>query len=409
MKREAQKTETPFGPPVSVGNIPLSSDPIAARYQMDMMERGKYREPVAGGPTPPIPHLDQPFQEGMTMADQARAQMPPPPGPAVQQATQFFGPGGSVAVPQTFQPPTRPANPQAPLFFPTDILPEVARQDPDFQRGQGEMYASSQPRMAYKYGVIRSGKHIPPQQLASGSRSTLLSQETIAGLTAVQNFQQTRAQAESSDPAVVAAAAASPAGQAARMGQSATDGEKPLTEAERARVKNVVSNMDDFDFHTFREMMMKDLLNNDEQKKIVESRLTPMDLTDLVSNGFVTQSVPINSKLTLEFQSAGAEEDLALKRLIIQEAKQTGFHVDDKYILDKYSVMSMTVGVRSINKNPLLDYRGNDGNFDDEKFWKKFNQVVKLNLHLLASIGINFFWFDVRVRRLFVAESLGNG
>ena len=42
-------------------------------------------------------------------------------------------------------------------------------------------------------------------------------------------------------------------------------------------------------------------------------------------------------------------------------------------------------------------------------FLKKFNMVLRLPLHMLASIGVNTLWFDVRVRKLFVAEKLGNG
>jgi hypothetical protein len=51
----------------------------------------------------------------------------------------------------------------------------------------------------------------------------------------------------------------------------------------------------------------------------------------------------------------------------------------------------------------------NSGHFDDDRFWDKFNKVSKLGIHILASIGTNAYWFDIRVRKMLVAESLGNG
>jgi hypothetical protein len=35
--------------------------------------------------------------------------------------------------------------------------------------------------------------------------------------------------------------------------------------------------------------------------------------------------------------------------------------------------------------------------------------VARFDMHLLSSLAVNWFWFDVRVRKLFVAEKLGNG
>ena len=46
---------------------------------------------------------------------------------------------------------------------------------------------------------------------------------------------------------------------------------------------------------------------------------------------------------------------------------------------------------------------------DEDAFWKKFEYVARFPFHMLASLGVNYFWFDVRVRKLFVAEKLGNG
>jgi hypothetical protein len=153
-------------------------------------------------------------------------------------------------------------------------------------------------------------------------------------------------------------------------------------------------------------MLMKDILNNDAQRKIIEDRLSAMDLSDYVTNGYVEQEVPINNKLRYTFRSVDGDTDLALKRLVVQEMK--GFSADDRYILDKYAIMSMACILTRVNGTQLPDYLDQDGKFNEDRFWIKFNKVSKLGLHILASVGINSFWFDVRVRKLVVADALGN-
>ena len=66
--------------------------------------------------------------------------------------------------------------------------------------------------------------------------------------------------------------------------------------------------------------------------------------------------------------------------------------------------MSTAVGVYAINKKPLPSHLDEKGNWSDENFRKKFNLFARYPFHMIASIGVNYFWFDIRVRKLFVAE-----
>jgi len=63
----------------------------------------------------------------------------------------------------------------------------------------------------------------------------------------------------------------------------------------------------------------------------------------------------------------------------------------------------------SINSYKFPDYRDSSGKFNEEAFWAKYAIVSRLNYHMMASLMVNWFWFDMRVRRLFKAEELGNG
>lgn len=413
---------------------PRVSDPLAISYAQGAEGRRRppavpliprYAEPVAGGADLPIPLLSSEAGTG-TMVEQARQQrgLPapsipgldsvlasmggepalrrPPPGPAPSAAGIVEGSSHTQA-PATMQPRSAGLTLPAGLHR-DDLLPEQATKDPTFQPGQGSMFAANQPHLAYKFGVMRSGKYVPPQLLKQASKpgqAASLSAETVDGLQAINARLQEQKRAEQGptvDQQVAAESARGPAG-----GAGATD--RPLSDAEK---KALIDEMDEFEMSRLKNALFKDLLNNDEQKRIVESRLSQLDLTDLVVTGQVRQTVPIiPGTFEPEFQSYAAEEDLSIKRLIGEEAES--LKPSDRYILDKYQLMGLTIALVSINKHQFPDYRSADGKFDEEKFWVKYAIVARLNYHMMASLMVNWFWFDMRVRRLFKAEELGNG
>ena len=338
------------------------------------------------------------------MSDNAVLQRTPGEGPSQPQpqTPQRGAMFQAVAPPSTPKPSgfSRPP----PNILPSDTLPAEVRNDPEFREGQGSMYASAQPALAYKYGVIRRGQRIAPQQLVSGGGGKGLRPETVKDMEMLQNLQKTRESAESEDQRVEKEAAEGSSGAAGRLGNSPDNG----PQVDKTAVVDAVKKLDDFDFNTFREMMMKDIINNDEQREIIEKRCKPLDITDLIMKGFVTQRVPIIvDKFEPEFQSMNGSEDLAIKRLIMVESK--GVEVSDRYLLDKFSLMAVAIGLRAINGNVVPTHQDKDGKFDEEMFWRKFDFVTKYPFHMLASLGVNYFWFDIRVRKLFVAEKISFG
>jgi hypothetical protein len=373
----------------------------------------KVTTPVAGGPTPPIPRLDGEHRAGMTMSEQALQEAGRNLGaeaaaanPAFVDQTKPPVPGGIISGPAPVQ-TAAPGSGAAAGLLPQDMLPEQAQQDPNFQQGQGSMYASAQPQMARKYGVMRNGQYLPPQQLwptGQGGRPALRP-ETVEGIKALEDFNKQRQTAEEGgvDQKIEQDSKGGVAGQSSDV--KGAVGKKPMTDEER---KELLNDMDEFDLTRFRDATLRDMLNNNEQREIIEARLKPLDIVDLIIQNRVSQVVPIiPNKFEPELQSYSGEEDLAIKRLIMEETKS--LEPSDRYILDKYSAMGLTVALRSINKKQLPDYVDQNGDFDDKLFWVKFNIVVKFPFHMLASLAVNWFWFDMRVRRLFVAEQLGNG
>lgn len=428
VKNPTQLGKDPRGGPTPFLD-PRVSDPAAVAYAVgaEGRRRGsppvpKFTEPnLAGGPDLPIPRLDSEPQPGLTMAQQGAAErrMPVPnidsviAGMGGEPALRRDAPSPGIVEGVQHQQPAPPAQrglgQLPPGIRAGDMLPEQAQRDPAFQTGQGAMFAVNQPHLAYKYGVQRGPQFVSPavlknaQTAASGAKPSLRP-ETLEGLEALDNFNKERTGVESGNAAedrkIEEEARTGPA-----RGAGATA--KPMSEREK---KDLLADMDDFDLSRFKNALFKDLLNNDEQREIIEARLRPLDLTELIMHGRVTQVVPVQPGIfEPEFQSYGADEDLTIKRLISEEAK--GLDLSDRYLLDKYTLMGLTIAVKAINKTQLIDYRMN-GQFSSESseaFWKKFSIVSRFNYHMISSLAVNWFWFDMRVRRLFKAETLGNG
>ena len=378
---------------------PNVTDPQARRYAESVGQRRggappipRYAVPTAGGPTPSIPLLDSVPQLGKTMAEQARPQALPQPG------GNIFGPPPAPVLPGGLPPPPPPIAVKGGLsILPMDMLPPQAMADPEFRQGMGAQYASSQPELARKYGVIRGEAFVPPQALiAQAPRPGTpgkLSPETIQGMQVVEalrkkeiehNVAQQEEQAEQ-------ASTQSAAGIAAKAGA-------PNTPPQMTN---------EFDVERFLERETMDMLNNKGQRDIIEARLKPMDIAEMIVNGFVTQRVPIiPGKLEVEFQSVSGEEDLAIKRLVMTDANALA--VTERYHLDKFSLMALAVGIFAINDKPLPTHKKENA-FNDELFWVKFNSVIRYPMPMLAALGANYYWFDIRVRKLFVAEKVKNG
>lgn len=389
------KTHAPPGPQAG-----KATSPQAAAYA-DRVASKKYTAPVGGTAKVPIPPLDAPHMQGMTMADQARASRAPAPPSAGPAGSIFTGPQGANPFTATPPPMGRPGGQQAQVL-PTDTLPPEAMKDSAYREGPGSAYAMTQQHLVAKYGVMRNGQRVPPSAFRAGKGP---SPETLAALQEVEAFnQQLQRGAESAtkradDAQLEKELAGGPVGAARQAGGSAGSAD-PKIEAE---MKAKLESMDKLELHRLQEMGIVDLLNNDAQKEMIEARCSLITLDEYVMNGFVRQRVPIvPGKYEVTFQSMALEDELKLKDLIAKEVSSV--ELGDKYLVDKYGYMGLAVGLHMVHTNgkDLLfpSHLNNEGVFDEKLFWEKFKKVLRLPFHLAASLAINFFWFEVRVRRL---------
>lgn len=364
MKRDPNRTEVPIG-----NKVPATTDPAAMSYQQRLRSK-KAGDPRGGNiPMPSIPRFDkEPPQGRVTMQQAAQQQQGLPPL----------------------------------MLADSDVLPDAAKKDQRFVQGFGSELAVNNPALAAEYGVMRQGQYIPPPQLVArtgaGPQRGAFRPETIQGIEQLQKMEaEKRAAAERSveEEAKDHTATARLAGEV----------DEPPVDTEKA--KAAVDKMDDLDFYNFTQAMMRDLINNDQQRKLIESRLEEIDITDLILGDY-SQKVPIRpGKFEPEFELIAGHNDLAMKKLIAEEARQ--LDVNERYLLDKFAMMQLAAGVKAIGSLQMPEYRDGEGVLVPELFWKRFNKIASLPTPILASLGANFFWFDVRCRKACTAEELKNG
>ena len=221
---------------------PRVTDQRALSYKKALEDRKKLERPVGEVPVPPIPRLDQAFDSPRPMTMSEAAQQ--------QRAAEYTdtNTGGTI-----FQQP-----PSLPRLLAKDLLTDEAKADPQFIPGQGSMLALNQPGLAMRYGVIRDGRHISGQELQHNTYAqpeqqrprTQLRPETIAGLKALEEMQH-----GAQEKSVENEARASGAGAAEQLAG------KEISQADREKMQDTISRMDDLDFGQFREMMVRDLLH----------------------------------------------------------------------------------------------------------------------------------------------------
>lgn len=147
------------------------------------------------------------------------------------------------------------------------------------------------------------------------------------------------------------------------------------------------------------------ILNNKKRRKEIESRCEPMKLEDLIMKNEVQQDVPIvPDKLIVRYRSATPVENLFVKRMMSDEKVNT-----EQYLLEKYGLCQLACALVSINGVALPNHLDENDSPNEDLFQKKLKMVMKKSGYIVADLGINFHWFDLRVRRLLNPEDLKNG
>lgn len=228
------------------------------------------------------------------------------------------------------------------------------------------------------------------------SNKPVLKAETIAGLQALQ--EQVRQQQAPTPPAPTPAPAAPAA-------------EKPKSVTLSAEEREQLAETSDLDFDLMMNRLRSDVINNAEERKAVEGRVKPMDLSDGLVNGEWTQLVPIYpGKLEVVFRSITPLENDEIRRKLLEEILQ-----DERlarFSGEKYGFMQLVAAVHILNGRELPRHLVGSGisrTFDWDVFRKKVDVFMVYPGPLIQAIGTHAHWFDLRVRSLFSTVALKNG
>lgn len=138
----------------------------------------------------------------------------------------------------------------------------------------------------------------------------------------------------------------------------------------------------------------RDLLSDIERRKAIEKRCTDMEFEDLILNQELRQEVPIKPGFIPIFRTPSGAEDLYVKRLM------GDVEGSDRYIMDKFAVLSLCMGLYALNNQPLPDHRDSKGSIDEDRFNKKMEYILKYPIVLVGDMSTNFMWFNARVQKL---------
>lgn len=195
--------------------------------------------------------------------------------------------------------------------------------------------------------------------------------------------------------------------EAMKAGQKMEE-QKSIDEKKLEEDAKLASLFEQFDFADSRNQVER-ILDNRKRKEQIEGRCSPMDLEDLLMKDEVQQTVPIiPEKFEARFRSITPVESLYIKLLMSKETIQT-----DQYLGEKYNLLLLTCSLVAINGVPLPEHRRfkQDGTFEvDEKlFQEKLGYVMRKSGYVIADLGVNYMWFDIRVRKLLNPDDLKNG
>lgn len=177
-------------------------------------------------------------------------------------------------------------------------------------------------------------------------------------------------------------------------------------ELDRASEEMVSRNPDLFNFGAVSQAMRN--MQSAERRKVIEDKLTPLDVTDLITKQEIEQEISvIPGKLSYTFRTINQSENLFCLQYLYDHPG-SGLYVEEFLTTCK-----LTCSVVEINGARLPDHRKGAGTpneeIDREEFEKKMKILAKLPVHLIADISIQAIWFNDRVNKLFDVGALKNG
>jgi hypothetical protein len=161
-----------------------------------------------------------------------------------------------------------------------------------------------------------------------------------------------------------------------------------------------------FDFDSI--IAARNPLYNPDRKKVIEERLEPLDIEDLIMRREIVQLIPIiPDKFELELRTISQAENIWIEQLLYEVPGS------DRYVTELHSTFKLVCALVGVNGQRLPDHRADVGtrqeHVERDKFEEKMFHVAAYPVQVIADMGAQCNWFNDRVNKLFSVERLKNG
>lgn len=300
--------------------------------------------------------------------------------------TQKTPPQYVTPAPNQGPPPPAPRILALPNALPNDLLHHTAYADPLYaQAADKEPLAIKHPLLARKYGIIRGNTHL---QLRASDNTW---QPPTPTLSEAPPW---------SAPAADDRAPPAPAVPSAPSKEEEDDAPD-------------LGSVNDLDLARIREMMWADMLNNPEQRQLIEKRLAPLDkgaaIRDMLTGKMVQQRVPIVPDV---FEPVYSQLPFWVEQKLQERMVRLLGNLDTNkpHIGDRYAFWGLVCSIVELGGKPLgTVYSADLKDLDDAKFRAKEQVLVGLPVELIASLGVHYMYFSIRMRSLFQLQDIKNG
>jgi len=149
-------------------------------------------------------------------------------------------------------------------------------------------------------------------------------------------------------------------------------------------------------------------LYTEKRRKDIESRLSKLDIADMITNRELRQVVPvIPGRFELMLRTFSQVENLFCLRHLSEYPGST------IYQEELLSTFKMTCAIVAVNGSLLPEHRKDIGTrkeeVDAEKFKEKLHTIATFPTQIVADFSVQNIWFQRRVEKLFSWENLKNG
>lgn len=152
----------------------------------------------------------------------------------------------------------------------------------------------------------------------------------------------------------------------------------------------------------------KSQLLSDKRRKLIEGRLPPLQIEDMIVQRELTQTIPIvPNKLHVTLRTFNQREHLFCLRYVYK------YGGSQLYVEELLTTCKLTCSVFAINGAPLPDHRVEVGKrgeeVDEKKFEEKMFNIASFPVQILADFSVQMIWFNDRVNDLLSLDNLKNG